>query len=257
MLTLEEKIKGEITCFQGRIGIAVEIANKRISLNSVEVFPSASVIKVPILIEGLRQAETGKINLNELTTIDKRVGGSGVLQALSAKVSMTIKDLMTLMITVSDNTTTNLLIDLLGMDSINSTIEKLSMEHTKLSRKMMDFEAIEQGYNNFTSPSDMIKCLKVINEGDFLSEESRKLAVEIMHYQQFHDKLTAMMDLDRVFAASKTGGLPNVEHDCAILKYGGKTAYAVVLTDQLDNHFAAKQLISKIGKHLYDHLVEE
>ncbi len=121
---------------------------------------------------------------------------------------------------------------------------------------MMDFEAIDRGLDNYTTPIDMMTCLKIINEGSYLSETSRKTALEIMSYQQFQDKLPGMMDLDRIFVANKTGGLPHVEHDCAIFKYKGKTAYAAVLMDDLDDVFAGRQKISRIGKHLYDDLLE-
>lgn len=257
MERLKNKIKEELQGFQGRAGLAIEIEGERFHINSEEPFQSASVIKIPILIEGLRQSEVGEINLNQLTSIASKVGGSGILQALSPDAGMTIKDLMTLMIIVSDNTATNVLIELLGMDAINASMEKMGLHHTVLNRKMMDFEAIERGLDNYTTPMDMISCLKIINEGPYLSEASRKTALEIMSYQQFQDKLPGMMDLDRIFVANKTGGLPHVEHDCAVFTYKEKTAYAAVLMDELDDVFAGRQKISRIGKHLYDYLLEE
>ncbi|MCM3764268.1 serine hydrolase [Neobacillus niacini] len=255
MSILETKIKEELVGFRGRIGLAIEAGDEGIYFNSDEVFPSASVIKVPILLAGLRQAEEGLVNLDKLTVITERVGGSGVLQSLSSLASLTIKDLLTLMITVSDNVATNMVIDLLGIESINQEIERLGLKSTNLKRKMMDFAAIQRGFDNVTCPSDMVKCLKAINEGAFLSGESKKVALTIMHAQQFLDKLPAMMDSERVFIANKTGGLPNVEHDCAIFKYKGETAYAAVLTDQLEDSYRAKQMISRIGKHIYDYLL--
>ncbi|WP_066069016.1 serine hydrolase [Neobacillus soli] len=257
MLKLETKLKEELLGCDGRLGLAIEIGNEQFLYQSEAVFQSASVIKVPILIEGLRQSDQGKIKLDEVTAITNKVGGSGVLQALSGHARMTIKDLMTLMITVSDNTATNMLIDLLGMESINLTMEKLGLSNTVLNRKMMDFEAIERGWDNFTSPIDMITCLKAVNEGSFLAKESKKAALEMMNNQQFLDKLPAMMDLDKIFVANKTGGLPGVEHDCAVIKYRGKTAYIAVLMDKLNDVSAGTQTISRIGRRLYEYLLEE
>ncbi|MFJ7729050.1 serine hydrolase [Neobacillus sp. NPDC097160] len=253
---LTKKIEEELHGLSGRAGLAIEIEGKCIYVKSEEVFQSASLIKVPILIEGLRQSERGKLNVDQLVPITNHVGGSGVLQALSCDAQLTMKDLMTLMITVSDNTATNLLIDKLGMEVINSSMGKMGLQQTMLNRKMMDFEAMEQGLDNYTSPLDMVTCLKVFNEGSYLTEESRAAALQMMKYQQFQDRLPAMMDLERVMAANKTGSLPHVEHDCALITYKGKTAYAAVLMDQLDNVFAAKQTISRIGKHIYDYLFE-
>ncbi|NEX78145.1 serine hydrolase [Bacillus thermocopriae] len=253
----KEKITKELVDFKGRVGVAIEIENERYEFHSEEVFPSASVIKVPILMECLKQSEHGNIDVDEFIKITERTGGSGVIQALSTNLSLTIKDLMTLMITVSDNTATNMLIDFVGMDPINRTMEELELHTTRLQRKMMDFAAKEKGLDNVTSPSDMVKCLKIIHEGDFLSANSRRMALDILHFQQFHDKLLAMIDTDKVFTANKTGSLPNVENDCAILKVGSKTAYVAILTDKLSDPYEARQVISRIGKHIYHEITRK
>lgn len=254
---LQAKILDELAGFRGRIGLAIEIGEECIYYNHQEVFPSASVIKVPILIAGLKQAEEGLVNLNQITRITNRVGGSGVLQSLSSLASLTVKDLMTLMITVSDNIATNMVIDLLGMKKINQVIDGLGMSSTKLNRKMMDFAAIEAGLDNVTTPSDIIRCLKVMDEASFISAESSERALTIMGAQQFQDKLPAMMDPERMYIGNKTGGLPGVEHDCAILKYNGKTAYIAALTEKLEDVYSARYLFARIGKHIYDYLLDE
>lgn len=255
MLPFSGELKQVLEDLKGRAGLAIEIDNDCFYFNHEEVFPSASVIKVPILMEALRQAESGSIDVNESVQIRHRVGGSGILQVLSDQVVVTVKDLMTLMITVSDNTATNMMIDLLGMDAINTSIESMGMQKTVLQRKMTDFAAIERGINNLTSPADIITCLKVLDQGDFLTEESRKLALEIMHAQQFHDKLSAMIDPEAIFVAGKTGSLPQVENDCAVFKWGNKTAYVAVLMDQLEDSYSGRQVISKVGKYIYDSLI--
>ncbi|MBV7506735.1 class A beta-lactamase-related serine hydrolase [Bacillus sp. sid0103] len=254
---LKVKIEEELRGLSGRIGLAIEIGAESFYVNSEGEFQSASLIKVPILIEGFRQSEIGMLNVDQLVSITNHVGGSGVLQVFSRDAQLTMKDLLTLMITVSDNTATNMLIDRLGMEVINSSFGKMGLQHTALNRKMMDFEAIKQGLDNFTSPLDMLKCLKVIHEGHYLTEESQAAALKIMSYQQFQDRLPGMMDLDKVFVANKTGSLLRVEHDCAVITYKGKTVYAAVLMDRLDDVFVGKQKISRIGKHIYDYLLEE
>ncbi|WP_223588777.1 serine hydrolase [Neobacillus bataviensis] len=257
MEQLKAKIEEELRSSSGRIGLAIEIEGESIYVNSEEVFQSASLIKLPILIEAFRQIEIGKLNENELVSITNPAGGSGVLQAFSRDALLTIKDFMTLMITVSDNTATNLLIDKLGMANIYRSFEKMGLQHTALNRKMMDFEAIEQGFDNYTSPLDMMTCLKLVKEGAFLAKQSREAALKILSYQQFQDRLPGMMELDKVKVANKTGSLPHIEHDCAVITNNGKTAYAVVLMDQLDDVFAGKQKISRIGKHIFDYILEK
>jgi beta-lactamase class A len=237
----------------GRAGVAIEVDGEGFYHNSSVVFQSASVIKIPILIEGLRQCELGRLDLDRLILVDHgRVGGSGVLQALSQAASVTVKDLLTLMMIVSDNIATNLLIDMLGIESLNTSFVGMGLQDTVLDRRMMDFDAIGYGLDNFTSPRDMLACLKIVAEGTYLSEASRAMAMEIMGYQQFLDKLPAMLDLDQVFIANKTGSLPGVEHDCAIFRCNGKTAYVAVLMDQLTDAYDGRQLISKIGKCVFE-----
>lgn len=257
MKRLETRVFDELKGFKGRIGLVIEIDNEQIQMNSLEVFQSASLIKVPILIEALRQCENRKLGENDPVPVLKEaiVGGSGVLQALSANVRLTVRDIMTLMIIISDNTATNLLIDLLGMDAINRFMRESGLKQTELNRKMMDFQAIILGRDNYTSPLDMIHCLKWMTKGTVLSKKSQAVALEIMGQQQFKDKLPAQMD-DRLFVANKTGELPKVEHDCAVLHFGKKTAFVAVLMDQLEDLQAGKQTMNQIGKHIYDYLVD-
>jgi beta-lactamase class A len=241
----------------GRVGVAIEIEGKSFYFQNEDVFPSASVIKIPILIECLRQSELGLVDLNQWLPVPAKAGGSGVLQALSADVRLSIKDFMTLMIIVSDNTATNALIDLLGIESINHAMQEMGLQDTVLNRKMMDFDAKKRGLDNFTSPRDMITCLKIINEGSYLSPASRETALSIMNHQQFQDKLLGMIDADQIFAAGKTGSLPGVENDCAVFKVNGKTAYVAVLMDKLEDVYAGRGMISRIGRIIYNHLVQE
>jgi beta-lactamase class A len=261
MKTFKEKIKQEISGFQGQIGLAIEIEDgENIYFNSEELFQSASLIKIPILISVLMANKNGEIDLEQQITIsqENKVGGSGVLQALSNHLSMTVKDLMTLMISVSDNTATNILIDLLGMDAINASMKEIGYEKTKLNRKMMDFSAIEEGKDNFTSPIEMIRSLELVNElNEVIGLTGMSIAYEALIHQQFRDKLPALMDIEKLTVLNKTGELPNVEHDCAIMDSQGRKAYVAVLMTRFVDQYSAKQTISRIGKHISDFLIRD
>lgn len=260
MKTLKKQIKQELSGFEGKIGLAIEIEDtENIYINSHDIFQSASLIKIPILL-AVVSYKNGAVDLNQQITISKenKVGGSGVLQALSNHLSMTVRDLMTLMISVSDNTATNILIDLLGMDNINASFKELGLEQTKLNRKMMDFVAIEKGKDNFTSPIDMLRCLELLNGFNLLIRPTRQfVAYEIMNTQQFRDKLPVLMDLEKLTVLNKTGELPNVEHDCAIIDSQGRKAYVAVLMARVVDQYSAKQTISRIGKHISDYLIRD
>ncbi|WRP04570.1 serine hydrolase [Rossellomorea aquimaris] len=255
---LEERILDAIDKCIGRVSVAIDLPTHSIQINNDTPFSAASLIKVPILLEGFRQAEQGKIDLNETVMVPKedRVGGAGVLSTLSENISLTVEDLLTLMIIVSDNTATNLIIDRIGSEAINNLCKSLALKHTNLGRKLMDFQAMEQGYDNFTSASDIITCLRILDKSPLFSEQSREKMLFILHQQQFGTKLPARMDRERVFIANKTGELPGVEHDCAIVRYEEKTAYIVVLIDGLGESESARDTIAEIGKLLFDYLTK-
>lgn len=257
MAILEEFIKKEAANCPGRISVCVESDIWKFEHNGSFVYSSASLIKVPILIEALRQHEQGLISLEYGISLedDAKAGGSGVIQALENS-NWKVRDLLTLMIIVSDNIATNLLIDLLGMKAINQCMTMMGLKETKLQRKMMDFGAIEQGLDNKTCAIDMVRCLKVFTQDSFLSKESVQVAKDIMQFQQFKDKIPAFIDHEKAYVGSKTGGLPGVEHDCAIISYEGKTAYAAILVDQIPEGKSAAPTLQNIGKAVFEELIK-
>lgn len=236
----------------GRASVAIDICGTSWELAGNEVYKSASLIKVVILIEALRQVENGSYSFDDkyILSHDAKVGGAGVMQALSDSIAFTYRDLLTLMIIVSDNTATNQVIELLGFDSINRCCKDLGLMETALNRKMMDFEAGAQGRENYTTSSDMVTCLKKVNEGGFLSKDGRAEFLRILAMQQFQNKLPARIDLDLVTVANKTGELPGVSHDVALIEYGGKTAYVAVLIDELVAADDGRKTLNLIGEKI-------
>jgi len=241
-----------------RPGIEIVAGQKHFKYRAGEKFQAASLIKIPILIEAYRQSESGKFSLEDKAVINKDAtsGGTGILKALSDGLVVTIKDLMTLMITVSDNTAANILIDMIGINELNKSFWEIGLENTVLQRKMMDFASIEKGKDNFTTAIDIARCLKRVNEENYLSKANRVDFLRILQMQQFKSKLPALMDESKMYIGNKTGELPFVEHDCAILHYGEVSAYIAVLTDGFREPVEAKNTISRIGKHVYDYLLE-
>lgn len=250
----------ELACScKGRIALYIETEEGIIQKNSDDIFSSASLIKVPILLAGLSQAEKGLLQLTEeLEVADHaRVGGSGVLQTMSKGLKLSAIDLMTLMIVVSDNTAANLVIDLIGKESINGWIKSCKLNSTELNRKMMDLKALKKGFDNKTTARDMAHCLKALAEHSLLSGEHTDLALRILDAQQFKNKLANSIDLENVQVASKTGELPGVEHDCAIFTRKGKMAIAAVLADQLKNQKTGREVLSSIGSRICRYMMED
>lgn len=245
---LEEKMEeiAEIYKNAGRIGIALEWNKKKISVNGDTIFPSASLIKLPILIEGFAQASGKYINLKQLVPISsiQKIGGAGVLQTFSHNSQITIQDLLTLMITVSDNMATNFLIDLLGKDQINNRCKTLNMKNTRLQRDMMDEKARRCGLENYTSPNDILQCLQAI------SYNREPMLEIILLQQQFRDKLPLYFHEGAFLVANKTGELGGVEHDCAIIRYKQEIVHIAVLMDHIKENKLGKKVFHLIGENI-------
>lgn len=160
--------------YEGVMGAAVkDLTNgESFMVNGDEVFPVASTIKVPILIEYYRRVEA-KI-LDPMTPVRyveaHKAGGSGVIKTLTpGAVTMPLTDYVALMINVSDNSSTNYLIDLLGMEEINSTVSAIGLRETRLTRKMMDMEAFKAGKDSFTTPRELVALFEELHSPRVLS----------------------------------------------------------------------------------------
>ncbi|PTY81853.1 hypothetical protein B5V88_02265 [Heyndrickxia sporothermodurans] len=257
--SLRKQIDGIIEQTLGIVSIVVEINEETIiSKNSKREMSSASLIKIPIIMAAFQQAELGKIDLEEKIEVkpEHKVGGSGVIQYLTEGTLLSVKDLLTLMIIVSDNTATNMMIDLVGQETINYFNKQIGCNHTRLERRLMDYVARDMGLDNVTSASDMVIFLKEIVENQFLTSKSTYEILNILSGQQFQDKLPAMMDSDHVFVANKTGEIPGVEHDVAIIRHNDDQVFMAVLIDQLENQYEGKQIIARTGKAVYDYLIQ-
>lgn len=256
MEKLEILLHKQIQRCPGRISLYVQIDEWQFGHNEQDLYSSASLIKIPILIEAFRQVDRGKLFLDDEITVNKEavVGGSGVLQALNGPSSWSIHDLLTVMIIVSDNVATNVLIDILGFEAINQCMIEMGLKKTKLQRKMMDFHAQQQGLDNTTCALDIVQCLRNIHIETLLSEKSRSLAKSILRFQQFK-QLGKFINDEKVYFGGKTGGLPGVEHDCAFLTYKERTAYMAILIDEIPEGKSGEQVMQQIGKIVYDSIV--
>lgn len=151
----------------GVLGVRViDLATGReYGVNAELVFPQGSAIKVPILLELHRQAEEGRLRLDERLAVDSAamVGGSGVLNDFGDGTSqLALRDLSVLMIVLSDNTATNLLIDRLGMDAVNGLLDRLGASRTRLQRKMIRPEDSAAGRENLSTPAEAAALMRRI-----------------------------------------------------------------------------------------------
>ncbi|MCG4580716.1 serine hydrolase [Clostridium cochlearium] len=249
-----DKIKEKINSFKGTCGVIIKNENtdEYFGHNEEEVFPAASVIKLSIILELFKKIDNKELKLEDRIILDEsdKVGGFGVLKELDANLNVTIKDLATLMIILSDNVATNKLIEILDIDQINNTIKELEMKDTILGRKMMDGEAKKSGLDNYTSAKDTLIILETfLNISNIvnLSHESTKTIIEILKKQQCNNKLPLLMP-QNTSLAHKTGDLSGVEHDVGILFSKLGDIIIVVLTKDLEDNSYGVQFNNDIGK---------
>ena len=220
--------------------------------NEDKKYVSASIIKVPIMIEALSRVDLGEINLDDKFNIgdDNKVDFS-VITEQDLK-ECTFEELIEWMIISSDNTATNVLIDILGLENINDRIKKLNMKNTLLERKMMDFKAIEYGRNNYTSLNDMLIAMEGLYRGVLISSEMSLKAIDILKNQRDNFMLKRYIR-DNVTLANKTGELDKLNNDVGIFYTKNHNYFIGIFVHDVKKNKDAYEIIGKISKGVYDY----
>ncbi len=203
----------------------------RFGVRENETFESASLIKLLILAELLRRVDRGEAHLGEKLQVERKdiVPDSEMIEAHEVPCSLSVERLAGGMITVSDNTATNLLMKRLGAGEVNALARELGLGNTTLGREMMDFDARSRGEDNFTSASDMALLLEKIWHGELLCAGSRTFALEMLKHQRITSRVPMVLPHGAHFA-HKTGDLEGVENDAGIVILPGRSYVLVVLT---------------------------
>lgn len=246
---INEILKGSV----GKISILLKDLGKNgveYSLNTCEKLPSASTIKVLIMIEALNQYFKGYYDLNEFIDVHHKdkVDFSVISQMKTNRYKYI--DLITLMIIYSDNTATNVLIDLLGFDNINSWCEKMKLSNTVLKRKMMHFDEISEGKENYTSAEDLCVMLEKIYKREILNVKCCDIMIDILKRQQYNNLLKRYIP-EEICVAHKTGENYNLRHDAGIFYLDNKTYILVVMMKDFEDERKAEETIGNISKLIY------
>ncbi|WP_047981146.1 serine hydrolase [Ornithinibacillus contaminans] len=265
MKQLTKRIQEIIKHAGGTWGISLEdlTTNEAWGLNTEESFYAASVIKVPIMIAVFDAHHQGALNLTDTVHLDRDalVGGSGVLQHLTIGTRFTIHDLLTLMIIQSDNTATNILIDLLGVEKIQQTMEKQGLVKSKFYHKMMTVPVDREGINEITA-REMTVMLKKLVTGKIISAYACEQMITIMKKQQIRTTLPGKIPtnssqligaLPEWEIANKTGSVSGIRHDIGIFYVGKRTLVAAVLSKDVDD-IRAVDALGEIGLEIWQHL---
>jgi len=257
-IELKKEIEKIISQVDGKVCVNFYDLNKNdgFSINGDEKVLSASMIKLLILAELMKKISEDKFSLSDTIMMANfmKTEGDGVLKELNTGHHFTLKELATLMIIVSDNQATNILIDFLGMENINLLGKELGLRETFLERRMMDAEARKNGYDNYTSADDISLLLKLIYQEKLINKEASQLMLEILLKQQQGERLQRYLPTD-IKIAHKCGDLDNLENDGGIIWLEEKVYILVVLTSRMSN-LQCKQTIGKISKFVYDKMEE-
>jgi beta-lactamase class A len=225
--------------------------------NEKQIVSSASIIKLLIMAEAMNQIKNGYLSLQQRVTVNKedKVEYS-ILTILETGNSYTLKDIIILMIVQSDNTATNILIDIVGMENINSFTKQIGLGNTILQRKMMDLKAKEEGRDNLTTSKDMAIFLELLYKGEIVDKEYSQLMIDIMKQQLYRDMVYLEIP-DEIMVAHKTGELANIEHEVGIF-FTQKSDYifSMLTYDAVSNNYARK-IVGNVAKIVYDYFKEE
>jgi beta-lactamase class A len=253
---LEEQIGSIASECGGVVSVAVRnIENAGdISLDDDEVISSASIIKVPMLVEAMRQARDGLLSMDQEFGLadDERVRGSGVMRYLHAGTVLTLKDLLWLMIIVSDNTATNILIDALGIENVNSTMRSMGFQKTTLQRRMYDWDAIEKGLDNVCAAGEIADLLVRIARKEAAGGEWDEMIVDMLRHQQDTSRLGMLLP-EEAKLANKAGSREGIFHDCGIVTTDAVRYSIAVFTKDARSTGDAHWAIARISKAVYDH----
>lgn len=241
--------------FSGELGIAAKnlATGETILVDSDRTFPTASAFKVPVLAEVYRQAGEGRFGLDDRIPVRASdiVKGSGVLRALAPELAPTVHDLATLMIIVSDNTATNMLVDLVGgVAPINALMRSLSLSSIAVHNRI-DFELIGNDNRRLAeaSPRDLMRLCELMARGELVSEGASDGMLAIMRQQHYLNQFPRYLNYNpygpelgvpqQLWIANKTGGLPGMRSDTGVIGLPGDVliAFGVMTEHSTDTGF--------------------
>ena len=288
---LEDYIHREASELEGTIGIAIKSleTGEQILLNADMIFPTASVFKIPVLVELYKQVGEGKLGLDDIVQVTNysKIDGSGVLKELHSGLEVTVHDLATLMIIVSDNTATDLILDLIGIDNINRTLAEIGLTKTKvfmstrdlifdivglgklepekrlihvaresIQRYSIDLSAKSLGDegNDVSTPFEMMALLEKIFRAQILDQRACEGMLNILKRCQHFNAIPLFLPEGKAIVAHKTGNLPGIRNDVGIIYPQDDSPPFIVtaLTRRLRRGVDGDMAIARISKAAFE-----
>jgi beta-lactamase class A len=245
---LADSVHRRINGFDGTVSLYAKNLDTgaEFALRADERVRTASTIKLPIMAAAFHLAAGGKLRWEETLLLrgEDKVSGSGVLHEFSDGVRLPIRDVMHLMIVVSDNTATNLILDRIGADAVNAFMDELSLPNTRSLRKVRGdgsqlkaptgwskaglIEANKKYGLGVSTPREMVRLMELLDQGKVVDATASKGMISILKRQQFKDGIGRRIDSDLV--ASKSGSLDALRSDVGIFYGpGGRIAMSITV----------------------------
>jgi len=267
--SIDQKLSASIEERIRKSGADVAIAFRTLdghtaySFHEEESFHAASTMKIPVLIELFHQARQGKLKLDDPLLVKNEFHSlvDGSIYKLdpaddseaelykAAGQTRTLRQLCELMITVSSNLATNLLIEKLGVDNIRATVHALHADGMKVLRGVEDSKAFAKGLNNTTTAHGLLQLLDAIARGEAVDQESSRQMIEILEGQKFNEGIPAGLP-PGTRVAHKTGEITKIHHDAAIV-FAPKPFVLVILVRGLADIKESAALMADITRQLY------
>ena len=211
---------------------------------------AARVIKIPIMVEAFRQFEAGELDPRQTYRIrhEDKMPSCGALNRMHDGLEVTMRDLVELMIVLSDNTATNILIDRLGVDRVNATLEAEGLKVTRLRRKLFDRAGMEAGLSNHVCAREIGLLLERMYNGTLVSPEASAQMLEILRNQKLNGKMPFFLKPRGVACAHKTGEDDGITHDVGVI-YAKNPFVLCMLSEETDVP-AIERLIQDVEREL-------
>ena len=239
---LDDQVKALVASFKGKVTLYAKNLDtgETYALNADERVRTASTIKIAVMIEAFARVNEGKAKWTDevVLTKEKKVSGSGILFELSDGLHLTLRDAVNLMMMMSDNTATNLVLDVLTTDAVNARMESLGFKQIKINRKIGsggDSQAGKDPENKkyglgFATPHEMVLVMEKLEHGEIISPAVSKEMIELMKREQARYAIgRSLWDLPM---ASKYGALDRLRSAIGIIySKKGKIAMAISCDD--------------------------
>jgi beta-lactamase class A len=266
---LDQRVHAELKQFKGKVSVFAKNFDTGIvyELGGDDRVPTASTIKIAIMVEAFARVAEGKAKWTDelVLTKEKKVGGSGILQEFADGLRLTFRDGVSLMMILSDNTATNLVIDVLTTDAINARMESLGLKETRLMRRVFgggeSVEGKKEENKRFglgrTTPHEMVTLLEKLDRGEIISPAASKEMLDLMKREQGTNGIWRAQW--RVPKATKSGALDALRSNIGILYHPrGRIALAITCNEMPEVNWTvdnpALLLMSKLSEILVDGL---